>query len=278
VEPNPLAFYRLAYMAKTLSCGLQNLVFREPCVPLSGSGLPDAAGYISGMSALGARFEALGAIAEKELAGEPLAPEDYGTITGCLGLIECLNTASPYNRPDSEMPEVPVIAAVSDAQDSVLEVGIGSVDRLYVVVPLEGQWEVAQGGVFAYYEFTQPRDQRLTDDEWRQMLANGEPVLPAWAANFVLLGGQPTESLFFRIGDVYAITEAGDKLNVRQEPSINSPVITQLATGYYVEIVDGPVQSDGYTWWKFQVDVWDSAPIIGWAVEDQEWYERSYLP
>jgi Protein of unknown function (DUF3160)/Bacterial SH3 domain len=279
VEPNPLAFYRMAYIAQTLSCGLQNLVLHDLCYPGGGSWGADAISFIYGMSGLGARFEALGAIAEKELAGQPLTPMDNGEITDCLGMIECMNTYTGYNRPNSEMPEVPVIAAVSGAQENVLEVGVGGIDRIYVVLPLEGQWEVAQGGIFSYYEFAQPRDQRLSDDEWRQLLANGEQALPAWAANFVLTGGQPTESLFFRIGDVYIITEAGDGLNVRQEPSINSAVIMQLSPGEYVEIIDGPVQMDGFTWWKFQIDAWfsDTFPT-GWAVENLEWFTRSYLP
>jgi hypothetical protein len=279
VEPNPDAFYRLAYMALTLSCGLQNLILYQPCDLDGGTNIPNAAGYILAMGELGDRFMTFGNIAAKELAGRPLDESENYAITDCLGMIECLNIESPYSRPNSEMPKVPIIAAVSGANDRVLEVGIGSVDRIYVVVPLEDKWEAAQGGVFSYYEFVQPRNQRLTDDEWRTKLDGDEVAMPDWASNFVLPDGQPNEALFFRIGDIYIITEAGDKLNMRDQPSLNGAVVTQLKTDDYVEIVEGPMVADGYTWWKFEIPSWGSAaPTSGWAVEDQQWYVRSYLP
>jgi hypothetical protein len=272
VEPNPDAFYRMSYMARMLSCGLQNLG-----LPGRGSGFVDASGYIFGMGALGERFSILGNIAVKELAGQPLDDNENSAITNCLGMIECLNKNTAYNQPNSEMPKVPVIAAVSGFEDRVLEVGIGNVDRIYVVVPLEDKWEIAQGGVFSYYEFDQPRNQRLTDDEWRVKLANNEVEMPVWASNFVLIGGKPKEVLFFRVGDIYIISEAGDAINVRDQPSLNSTVTVQLKTTDYVEIVDGPVQADGYTWWKVELFSWGSDTITsGWAVEDQQWYVRSY--
>jgi hypothetical protein len=280
VEPNPVAFYRMAYISQVLSCGLQNRVLHQPCVlDTWGIGSTDVGGYISGMFALGNRFKTLDDIAAKELAGQPLSRDDNDAITGCLGMIECMNLETPYNRPASEMPKVPIVAAVSGAGENVLEVGVGKVDRIYVVLPLEGKWEVAQGGVFSYYEFIQPRNQRLSDDEWRKKLASGEVEIPFWASNFVLTGGQPKEILFFRIGDVYIITESGDKLNMRDQPSIRGTVLAQLKTSDYVEIVDGPVQADGYTWWKFKLyNLGSDTPTSGWAVENQQWYVRSYLP
>jgi len=275
VEPNPDAFYRMAYLTQTLSCGLQNRVLNDPaCYSGGGGRSSDTTGYIYGMYALGKDFEAFGNIAAKELVGQPLDEDENNLISECLGLTECLNTDTGYVKPQSEMPEVPIIAAVSGADDNVLEVSIGNVDRIYVAVPLEGKWEIAQGGIFSYYEFVQPRNERLTDDEWRAKLANDEIELPVWGSNFVLPGGQSTKVLFFRVGDVYRITEAGDKLNVRDQPSLNGEIVTQLETGDYVEIIDGPIQADGHTWWKFPIHSGNSNS--GWAVEDQGWYARSY--
>ncbi len=276
VEPNPEAFYRMAYMAAALSSGLDLGLIGYP-LPEGGS-QPEFSlqEYVAKMEGLAGRLNSLGDIAAKELAGEALTEEENRLITECLGAIECLNLDSGYNIPTGEMPKPPVIAAVSGAQNEVLEVGVGWVDRLYVVVPLEEGMQVAQGGVFSYYEFRQPRSQRLTDDEWREKLSGGgSPSLPAWATNFVLSGGKPTERLAFRVGDVYLITEAGDELNVRASASLKSDVQRVLQVGEYVEITDGPVTADGYTWW--QLGDWSGNPL-GWAVEDQEWYERSYLP
>jgi hypothetical protein len=117
----------------------------------------------------------------------------------------------------------------------------------------------------------------LTDEGWRSRLTSGQVELPAWASNFVFAGGEPKEVLFFRKGDIYMITEAGDKLNVRNQPGTTATILTQLKTGDYVEIVDGPVQDGGYTWWNFKLYTWESGAETGWAVESQEWYERSYL-
>jgi hypothetical protein len=276
VEPNPNAFYRLAYMARVLGNGLD---FRPMRYPPPDSGSPSdwsLQDYVFKMGELAERFEALGDIAAKELAGEALTEEENYLITDCLGMIECMNQESMYRMPNSEMPKPPVIAAVSGAKDEVLEVGIGWVDRLYVIVPLEGQMQVAQGGIFSYYEFRQPRSQRLTDEEWREKLSSGQaPALPVWASNFLLLGGEPTEWLAFRVGDIYIITESGDALNVRERATIQSDVVHQLKTGDYVEIADGPVVAEGYTWWQLRAP---GGNVMGWAVEDREWYARSYLP
>jgi hypothetical protein len=275
VEPNPQAFYRMAYMSQALADGLEVRLFMYSLEGDLGTGL-SVDRYRGGLKELGIRFETLGDIAARQLAGEPLLEEDIWAITDCLGMIECMNQDTGYNIPTGEMPKPPVIAAVSGAVDEVLEVGVGWVDRLYVIVPLEAGMQAAQGGVFSYYEFRQPRSQRLTDEEWREMLSgSGAPALPAWASNFVLPGGEPVEPLAFRVGDVYIITESGDELNVRERPSLQSDVQRVLQFDEYIEITDGPVDADGYTWWQLSLPGGD---VLGWAVEDQEWYERSYLP
>ena len=202
-------------------------------------------------------------------------------LTRCLGFHECTYTKTPYNRSSGEMPKVPIVAAVSGARQSVLEAATGYVDRIYVIVPLEGRLEVAQGGVFSYYEFIQPRDQRLTDEEWRARLDSGEaPDRPAWAERFSLEGGNPTEALFFRIGDVYIVTEAGDNLNLRQSPGTQAPILGVINSGSYLVIIDGPEMSGGYTWWKIECEFCsfddDAEAKSGWIVENSEWLERSY--
>lgn len=278
VEPNPLAFYRMGYMARTLSCGLQEYLLDDMCSSENFPMLyePSMSSDLIYMDKLGRQFITFGDIAKKELAGIPLNKSDYGIILDCLGKVESLNEKTNYDLPTSEMPEVAVIASVAGAKNSVLEAGVGNVDRIYVLVPLEGQMEISQGGVFSYYEFPQPRDQRLTDEEWRDILSIESIKLPEWVSHFVLPGGHPTEYLFFRVGDVYSITDAGKNLNVREQPSINSTILLQLDQDSYVEIVDGPLSADGYIWWKIKYfDHNTGNDITGWAVEDQQWYARS---
>jgi hypothetical protein len=70
-------------------------------------------------------------------------------------------------------------------------VGVGRINEIYVVVPVVAEdgavtLQVAKGGVFAYYEFPWPANDRLTDEKWREMLDSGNaPPLPAWTASFV---------------------------------------------------------------------------------------------
>ena len=176
-----------------------------------------------------------------------------------------------------EMPPVPVIAAVAGAGERILQVGVGEVNRIYVVVPIDGDLYIAQGGIFSYYEFPQPRDERMTDESWQRLLASDTtPALPSWADQFVLSGGEPVNYLAFRIGDVYRIPQAGAKLNMRAEPTRNASVVRQLQEGEYVQIVDGPVEAEGFIWWKIAVDLYAAEPVEGWAVENQEWYERAW--
>ena len=269
VEPNPAVFYRLAYIARALGEGLtaRGLIPDDWLSPLSQN--------TQGMIRLGEALEALGSLAARELAGESIPADDYWLLHACLGTQECAAALAEYAGLEKELPPVPVVAAVAGAQDSVLEAGVGNVDRIYVIVPLEGGLEVAQGGVFSYYEFLQPRTERLTDDEWRRRIAEGTAALPAWADRFVFEGGQPTPWTAFRIGDVYIITEEGADLNLRAAPGTSGEILQKLPAGLYIEIVEGPVEAGGRTWWKVRdpggFETWE-----GWVVEDQAWFERAH--
>lgn len=146
-------------------------------------------------------------MAEKELRGEPLTEDEFTLIRFYGGELEHLTMAAadreeaePGGQPlMDEEPQAAVIADVATAPDPdgdgvpnpvVLEEGVGRVDELYAVVPLileDGsiQLQVAKGGVFAYYEFPWPADDRLTDEAWREMLDAGEaPQRPEWTSSF----------------------------------------------------------------------------------------------
>ena len=69
---------------------------------------------------------------------------------------------------------------------SVLEEGVGRPMVIYVAVQIEGEVVLTRGGIFSYYEFTWPMDDRLTDEAWQDMLTQGEaPPLPTWTSSFV---------------------------------------------------------------------------------------------
>jgi len=276
VEANPNVFYRLAYIAQALKEGLEWRGYIASTEEYTGSG-----GDLSfmdlwrGMGTLAEQFSGLGDIAAKELRGEELIEEDRYRIMAPLGAIEDHVAFAKRTGQDMELPPVPVIAAVSGAQNEVLEVGVGKVDRIYVAVPINGKIQIAQGGVFSYYEFKQPRGSRLTDEEWRNKLAGMASGLPDYSKNYLKNGGKMVDALAFRIGDTYIVNKAGatPPLNVRKNPTKSAEVVDMLGYYTYIEIIDGPEKADNLTWWKIKIFGTEKE---GWVAGKPEWYDRAY--
>ncbi len=78
----------------------------------------------------------------------------------------------------------------------------------------------------------------------------------------------PTPTIVVRnpltIGEPARITVVGG-LNVREQPTVTSPPITLLAQGKRITVLEGPVSSDGYIWWR--VD--DNQGTVGWVAGGQ---------
>ncbi|WP_267642015.1 peptidoglycan recognition protein family protein [Haloarchaeobius amylolyticus] len=53
-------------------------------------------------------------------------------------------------------------------------------------------------------------------------------------------------------------------LNTREQPGTDSPIVATMPTGSNAEIVNGPTDEDGYTWWGLH---WLEDDIWGWSVE-----------
>jgi hypothetical protein len=54
----------------------------------------------------------------------------------------------------------------------------------------------------------------------------------------------------------------GQPLRGRQDPGLKSPVRASFKEGEQVTIQEGPVQADGYTWWRIE-----GSSGIGWSAE-----------
>lgn len=72
----------------------------------------------------------------------------------------------------------------------------------------------------------------------------------------------------FGIGRKFIITLAGNNLNLRAEPSLNSPVIKKLNSGEYIKIIYQSKVADGYIWWGAETKNGET----GWVVENIDWY------
>ena len=169
------------------------------------------------------------------------------------------------------------ISVVVQNGEQILQAGTGWPDWLYVIVPINGELQVAQGGVFSYYEFNQPALETLNDVEWQWIVTHAQPERPAWSISEFQPGGSPYFVLAFRKGDVYRITPAGANLSVRSDPSRSASTVLRLRGGDYVLLVDGPVEADGSTWWKVSVlNGEGEQPEEGWVIENQDWFERAW--
>ncbi len=194
VEPVPAFYARLSALARMTRDGLADRGLL---------GEKDA----NSLERLIRLADAFQVMAEKELRGEPLSDDELWLIRFYGGELEHLVMASgdtpdedPFALPVmDEEPQAAVVADVATAPDPdgdgipnpvVLEEGVGRIDEIYVVVPAVAAdgtifLQVAKGGVFSYYEFPWPADDRLTDEKWREMLDAGTaPARPSWNATF----------------------------------------------------------------------------------------------
>jgi len=187
VEPDPVAFARLASAAALLRDGLRE---RRLLTPREATLLRDEIGM----------FGLFERIAKDELAAKPISKRDNDRLTGIGAELESLwfrtSDASAGNIPTADQADA-VVADLGSSPKGVLEVGTGRVDRIYVLVPDgKGGFEVALGGVYSYYEFTSPPGRRLDDTAWRALLDKGrQPMRPAWEAPFMAGKREPTPSL-----------------------------------------------------------------------------------
>ncbi len=101
-----------------------------------------------GLESLANQFIGLGDIAVKELQGEKLSSADFDLIQSPLGPLEDRVDFAQKTGQNMKLPPVPVISVVAGVNEAALEAGIGRVNRIYVVVPINGQLQVAQGVCF----------------------------------------------------------------------------------------------------------------------------------
>jgi hypothetical protein len=183
VEPRPEVFGRLASLTKMTKEGLE----LRGLISNSMSENLDIMETLAG---------SLKTIAEKELNNQVLTGEEYELIKTYGGQLEHLWLE--VNKADMEAasqdstqflqdnPAAVIADVATDPNGSVLEVGVGKIDDIYVVVEVDGVVKIAKGGVFSYYEFPWPLNDRLTDEKWRELLkSDNVPDRPEWQNVFL---------------------------------------------------------------------------------------------
>jgi len=123
-------------------------------------------------------------ISKKELENKELTDSDYEFIRNFGENLDSIVTGVK-----DKGKETTIIADVhTDTNtEQVLEEGVGYVDLILVayMVP-NGNAIIGAGPVLSYYEFKHPMDNRLTDEQWTNMLQDEKtPDRPDWVISFV---------------------------------------------------------------------------------------------
>jgi hypothetical protein len=127
----------------------------------------------------------LQAIAEKEIKGEKQDPSE---LVDAWHIGDRMKDFAEFPGDETTNDEDKDMATVADVHtdpntETVLEVAVGHPLRVLALVPFDGKQYFATGGMFSYYEFTQPMAKRLTDAQWQEM--KDRPAMPEWAKSFV---------------------------------------------------------------------------------------------
>ncbi|WP_024867136.1 DUF3160 domain-containing protein [Butyrivibrio sp. FCS014] len=188
VEPEPVVYSRFLFLSEKTRDGLDSYGMLED------SARED-------LTKLSTMAKTLLTISEKELVNEALTDEEYEFIKDYGGDLEHFWYEVNKDYGDiiySYESPCPVIADIAtDPNGSVLEVGTGEAQNMYVVFPIDGEIHVARGSVYSFYQFVQPMSERLTDSEWRDKLSGGhldenwnwvenkdKPVQPDWTQSY----------------------------------------------------------------------------------------------
>lgn len=138
---------------------------------------------------------------EKELRGDTLTQEEYRSIQKAgssiewftLGVIEPGTSYSTWYEVKGAERSVALVADVFTrnvpgcGKNGILHEATGTANAIYVLVDIGGLTYLTRGATFSYYEFVRPLDERLTDEEWQQMLRDGKaPDVPEWIRPYLL--------------------------------------------------------------------------------------------
>jgi hypothetical protein len=187
VEPNPMWFEALAaFAAKTYA------VFSPDEEPDANQYAEEGAPKINGRRTA----ERLAKFARLQNARKPITDKDMEWLFEIGAHMELVFNSAQSSGSDSakEGRAKRGLALVTDIftnMGTALHVGVGRVDRIYLAVPDRVGARMTQGGVFSFYEFRHPASDRLTDEQWDDMIVGRKlPPRPAWVASFYEKGAK----------------------------------------------------------------------------------------
>ncbi|MEO0226293.1 MAG: DUF3160 domain-containing protein [candidate division WOR-3 bacterium] len=175
VEPNPTAFERIKRLVDTTRVELKKREILSPNIE-------------NKLTAFSDLLKSLQTISEKETRGLGLTEDDYIFIQGIGSRLEDLITVPGMEEYTTEADKSSALIADVHTDPNtkmVLEAGNDRPAYLYVLVRNKKQFTLMVGAIYNYYEFLQPMEARLTDEEWQSLTP--KPAKPEWMKFFTLL-------------------------------------------------------------------------------------------
>jgi hypothetical protein len=155
---------------------------------------------------------------QKELTGEKLSDREYNEIEYIgstyewitLDLVkqkgQYLDGWENVQGPDKSVAVVADVYtsnASNNPDKGILHEATGNVNDIYVVVEIEGYLYLTRGAVLEYHEFHLPLGNRLTDEEWQQMLEKNQAQgIPEWIKEIIVPVKKPemNQKIFYSSG------------------------------------------------------------------------------
>jgi hypothetical protein len=117
-------------------------------------------------------------VAYKEINGEEITMGEHRTLHWVGGTVEYILFGLMETDNPESVRSMALIADVYVYNGENLNVAVGNADDIYTIVPIEGEYFIARGSIFSYYEFT---GKILNDEDWRAMIGRNDiPPRPEW--------------------------------------------------------------------------------------------------
>lgn len=190
VEPDPRTFEAIAQLfessAETFRRASAGLGARKFDSPVEQDREQVREGVLKRLASSAAAARSFKAMAEKQLRGEALKPQEYDQILYVGRNFEhnylVFKSLGNPKLALSEPTPLPKIADVADGGPKpLLHAAVGTPLEWKLVIPHLGRRQIVRGAVYAYYELI--HDEPLSDAEWQQREAR--TPRPSWLAPFV---------------------------------------------------------------------------------------------
>lgn len=174
VEPLPKTYARLLILAKMTRDGLRNL------------GLLDKV-WRKRLDNLVNLTYKLYTISLKEIEGRKLNEDELRLIRAYHYYLESIIGGLEAD------PRIVADVQTDSNSERVVEVATGYFYKIIMVYPLDNELALGVGFTLSFYEFVQPMDNRLTDEEWRKIVDYYQP--PQWTNSFMLNILEPKQQI-----------------------------------------------------------------------------------